>query len=466
MTTTIPIAASGDRLGFRVEGMDCASCVGKIETALERLPGLSGISVNFATETLTLSRDPASKTTAKDVAKKIRSLGFDVQELPATAVPSPAPMTAKGHDAHAGCGHGDAHGHDGCAGSHDHEGHGHKHAKHAGHNHDGGSCSGHGHEKKHDDHGSCGGHAVTTPKHAGHSHDHGGAACSGHDHGHAAVQPKKASATPPNASMKVEGMDCASCVGKIETALARMPGVSDVNVNFTTETLELRLDGASASRLAEIEKTVKSLGFGVTNSRLLSSDTMATEEPSQPAKPQRWWQTRKGKHVVGLGLLMGSAYGVAQFVPFYAEWIFAAAVLIGVVPFARKAFALATSGSPFSIETLMSVAAIGALVIGEAEEAAAVVFLFAVGELLESVAAGCARAGIRALASLVPKTAVLIDPNGGSAYGAGGLAARERSRTGSTGRPRARRWHDRPRSVESRRVAGHRRVRAEAQGNR
>ena len=41
------------------------------------------------------------------------------------------------------------------------------------------------------------------------------------------------------------------------------------------------------------------------------------------------------------------------------------------------------------------------------------IFLFAVGELLESVAAGRARAGIKALASLVPKTAVLLDPNGG-----------------------------------------------------
>src|SRR5699024_7780195 len=57
--------------------------------------------------------------------------------------------------------------------------------------------------------------------------------------------------------------------------------------------------------------------------------------------------------------------------------------------------------------------ALGALIIGEAEEAAAVVFLFSVGELLESVAAGRARAGIRALASLVPKSAVLLDPEGG-----------------------------------------------------
>lgn len=45
----------------------------------------------------------------------------------------------------------------------------------------------------------------------------------------------------------IEGMDCASCVGKIETALARMPGVSDVQLNFATEKLALTLapDGAT-----------------------------------------------------------------------------------------------------------------------------------------------------------------------------------------------------------------------------
>jgi Cd2+/Zn2+-exporting ATPase len=64
-------------------------------------------------------------------------------------------------------------------------------------------------------------------------------------------------------------------------------------------------------------------------------------------------------------------------------------------------------GQPFTIESLMAVAATGALFIGAAEEAALVVFLFAVGEVLEGVAAGKARDGIRALAALVPKTALL-----------------------------------------------------------
>lgn len=59
----------------------------------------------------------------------------------------------------------------------------------------------------------------------------------------------------------------------------------------------------------------------------------------------------------------------------------------------------------------MTIAAIGALFIGAAEEAALVVFLFAVGEVLEGVAANKARDGIRALAKLVPKTA-LLEENG------------------------------------------------------
>jgi Cd2+/Zn2+-exporting ATPase len=70
------------------------------------------------------------------------------------------------------------------------------------------------------------------------------------------------------------------------------------------------------------------------------------------------------------------------------------------------------SGTPFGIETLMSVAGLGAIAIGAVEEAAVVVFLFAVGEVLETVAAGHARAGIKALMALVPRTA-LVENEGG-----------------------------------------------------
>ncbi|WP_352257818.1 heavy metal translocating P-type ATPase [Psychrobacter sp. TB55-MNA-CIBAN-0194] len=212
---------------------------------------------------------------------------------------------------------------------------------------------------------------------------------------------------------RIEGMDCASCVRKIETALARMPGVSDIQLNFATEKLELTLASDSETQLSDVEKTIKRLGFGIsaTTDPAIAADDIG-DNPLD-TQQQHWWQTRKGKQVVGLGILMSIAYALALIFPDYGMWAFAIAVIVGVSPFARKSMTLAMTGTPSSIEMLMSIAAIGALIIGEAEEAAAVVFLFSVGELLESVAADRARAGIRALASLVPKTAILLDAQGG-----------------------------------------------------
>ncbi|MGN6363615.1 hypothetical protein [Asticcacaulis taihuensis] len=80
-------------------------------------------------------------------------------------------------------------------------------------------------------------------------------------------------------------------------------------------------------------------------------------------------------------------------------------MLVELIPIARRALKGMTRDYPFSIETLMTVAAVGAIVIKAAEEAAVVIVLFLVGELLEGIAAGRARASTRALATLVPKEA-------------------------------------------------------------
>jgi Cd2+/Zn2+-exporting ATPase len=63
---------------------------------------------------------------------------------------------------------------------------------------------------------------------------------------------------------------------------------------------------------------------------------------------------------------------------------------------------------PFAIETLMTVAAVGALFLGETAEAAMVLLLFMLGEHLEAYAAGRARAGVTALMALVPDKALRI----------------------------------------------------------
>ncbi len=71
----------------------------------------------------------------------------------------------------------------------------------------------------------------------------------------------------------------------------------------------------------------------------------------------------------------------------------------------------------------MTVAASGAVAIGATDEAATVVLLFLLGECLESLAAGRARAGIRRLVALVPQTALRENPNGTETVAADVLVA-------------------------------------------
>lgn len=120
-----------------------------------------------------------------------------------------------------------------------------------------------------------------------------------------------------------------------------------------------------------------------------------------------WWKTAKARLTIACGAALAAAYLIGQVFPQYDTILFIAAMAVGLIPIARRAVMAAVNGMPFTIETLMTVAAVGAVIIDAGEEAAAVVFLFLVGEFLEGVAAGRARAGIRALASLVPKTAFL-----------------------------------------------------------
>jgi Cd2+/Zn2+-exporting ATPase len=257
----------------------------------------------------------------------------------------------------------------------------------------------------------------------------------------------------PTCDWTVSGMDCGSCATKIKDAMARLPGVSSVEVGIMSERLRLTLDETQTGR-DEVEQTVRSLGYGISpraaagatkdaikagghahshdNDRMeaehLGHDpaTMvpgaARREDSGHGSPghvhdepadrgKRWYQTGKGKLVIFTAVLLGAAWGVELISPQIGRWAFVAACLIGVAPVARRAFAALQVGQPFTIESLMTIAAIGALFIDAAEEAALVVFLFAVGELLEGVAAGKARDGIRALANLIPKTA-LLEVNG------------------------------------------------------
>ncbi len=202
--------------------------------------------------------------------------------------------------------------------------------------------------------------------------------------------------------LRVEGMDCGACAIKIENGLKRLPGVTDINVNVGLAMLSLLVDEDRTSR-ATIEQRIRSLGY---TPHPADGEAARGAEAWRPEPAERdWWRTRKAQLVLGAGALLGVAFAIGILAPALAPWAYTAAALLGVLPVLRRAIAGARHGTPFSIETLMSVAAVGAVAIGQSAEAAVVVFLFAVGEFLENFAAGRARAGIEALIDLVPRVA-------------------------------------------------------------
>ncbi|WP_206667510.1 heavy metal translocating P-type ATPase [Muricoccus nepalensis] len=207
-------------------------------------------------------------------------------------------------------------------------------------------------------------------------------------------------------------MDCPSCASKIETAVGRFGGAEDIRVNYHAQVLAFRLDEAATPRSA-VEEQIRKLGYGVAP---VEPPRVATGEPGAVVDDERasrarqpWWGGTKARLAALIGILTIAGFAASLAIPALDHWAYLPAALVGLVFFGRKAIAAARAGSPFSIEMLMSIATVGAIAIGATSEAAVVVFLFTVGELLENVAAGRARAGIEALGALVPRTALLVE---------------------------------------------------------
>ncbi|HEC5281807.1 TPA: Zn(II)/Cd(II)/Pb(II) translocating P-type ATPase ZntA [Enterobacter cloacae] len=194
-------------------------------------------------------------------------------------------------------------------------------------------------------------------------------------------------------SWVVDGMDCAACARKVENAVKQIPGVSHVQVRFATEKL---LVSAESDVSEQVVSAVSKAGYS------LRSETA----PAEKTAP-----LRENLPLIALVMMMALSWGLEQINHPFGNLAFIATTLVGLYPIARQALRLMKSGSWFAIETLMSVAAIGALFIGATAEAAMVLLLFLIGERLEGWAASRARKGVSALMALKPETATRVAGN-------------------------------------------------------
>ncbi|MEG5910208.1 Zn(II)/Cd(II)/Pb(II) translocating P-type ATPase ZntA [Enterobacter mori] len=192
-------------------------------------------------------------------------------------------------------------------------------------------------------------------------------------------------------SWVVNGMDCAACARKVENAVMQVPGVSHVQVLFATEKL---LVSAESDVSKQVEAAVSKAGY------TLRSETAPVEKTSS---------LKENLPLITLIIMMALSWGLEQINHPFGNLAFIATTLVGLFPIARQALRLMKSGSWFAIETLMSVAAIGALFIGATAEAAMVLLLFLIGERLEGWAASRARNGVSALMALKPETATQVN---------------------------------------------------------
>ncbi len=193
-------------------------------------------------------------------------------------------------------------------------------------------------------------------------------------------------------SLRIGGMDCATCATVIEHALQRADGVLEASVSYAAERLRLEFDGEKIGRPAIVGR-IQALGYAVL----------------EEGRKAGWFAEHRElifSGVAGLLLLAGWLAGRADAPRGLSLGLLLGAYAAGGFYTLRDAWQSVRSRR-FDIDTLMIVAAAGAAALGAWEEGALLLFLFSLGHALEHMAMDRARKAIEALADLAPKTAIV-----------------------------------------------------------
>ena len=231
-----------------------------------------------------------------------------------------------------------------------------------------------------------------------------------HPVGSARVAPD-AQQTLSGQRFRVPAMDCAAEESEIRRAVEGIPGL--VGMRFQLGERSLRIDGDPQAAIAAVE-AIRNSGFEI------------HPWPAAPASTQDGdaaAHDHDAKTGTGLPRLLAAlalaiaAEGLSFFVP-DAPWSRPAGLAIAAAAIALAGFGTFRKGltalrhGRLNINALMTVAVAGAFVIGQWPEAAMVMALYAVAELIEARAVDRARSAISGLLALSPDTADLRQADG------------------------------------------------------
>ncbi|MHB8925393.1 MAG: heavy metal translocating P-type ATPase [Coriobacteriia bacterium] len=178
--------------------------------------------------------------------------------------------------------------------------------------------------------------------------------------------------------------------------MAGVAGVLAADISFASGLLVMEYDPADDPRQRVIE-LVRSTGHGVEPLGRTSDDVA----------PPSWWQQHRTSTAVaasGVLIALGWLVSLAGAAELASVALYALAILAGGTLTWRRAF-VSLRARMLDMNVLMTVAVIGAAVIGEWQEGATVIFLFALGGWLEARALVRTRRSIRDLVDLTPAQA-------------------------------------------------------------
>lgn len=248
-----------------------------------------------------------------------------------------------------------------------------------------------------------------------HDHDHGhdhGAKSSCHDtQAHSCCASKaapafvqlteKASDQARLSRFRIEAMDCPTEQTLIQDKLGKLAGIEQLEFNLINRILGVRhtLDGT-----AQIERAIDSLGMKA--EPLAADDDGSANAPA--AHKTRWWP-------LALSGLAAIGAEIVHFSALAPEWVvalLALAAILGCGLGTYKKGWIALKNRNLNINALMSIAVTGAVLIGQWPEAAMVMVLFTIAELIEARSLDRARNAISGLMQLTPDMATVQQADG------------------------------------------------------
>lgn len=197
---------------------------------------------------------------------------------------------------------------------------------------------------------------------------------------------------------KVAGMDCPDEIAAIERVLKPLSGVGEIQVNLMAGTATVTHDQTITP-----EQLIQAIGTAGLKASLNSKRNQEADEHNGT------WDNARLISVIVSGVFTGFSL-LFQWQNLFTPYGKIVAALIAIVAGGWFIFPKAIRALrhlSLDMNVLMTVAVVGAACIGEWTEGAAVVFLFALSELLEGFSVARARRAIQSLLALTPDTALV-----------------------------------------------------------